>query len=139
MLLGFKMHIMHHEWRSESGGLVQVIADAGDDQVDVGLDVPVQAERHLVLSQLLDRLLQVDLVAVDVDLVLGLERGRYIRVGDRAEGLVLGTRAQLLPRSLPYAVPPEVALGGRCLWPLSGGPRPFCDLSGYRGGRSVGT
>ena len=41
-----------------------------DDQVDVRGDVPVKPERNLVLTKLLQRVLELDLAAVDLDLVL---------------------------------------------------------------------
>src|SRR5262249_42725973 len=44
--------------------------------------------------QSLYRLSQVDLVPVDLDAVLRLERRRDVLVGDRAEGLVLGTHLE---------------------------------------------
>src|SRR5437660_1960070 len=61
-----------------------------DDQVDVGRHLAVQTQRHLVLAQLLQRVLDVDLAAVDVHLVLQAQRGGHVVVGDRAEHLVLG-------------------------------------------------
>ncbi len=47
-----------------------------------------------MLAKRPDGLLQVDLVAVDLDPVLGFERGRDVLVGDRAERLVLGPYLQ---------------------------------------------
>src|ERR1051326_1343720 len=61
-----------------------------DDQVDVGDDVAVQPQRHAVLAELLERLLQVDPAAVDLDALLEPQRGRDVLVRDGAEDLVLG-------------------------------------------------
>src|ERR1700674_489392 len=66
----------------------------GDDHIDVGSHVAVQPQRDLVLAKRLDRLLHVDLVPIDVDSVLGLERCSDVLVCDRAERLVLGTNLQ---------------------------------------------
>src|SRR5438270_1802820 len=60
-----------------------------DDHVDVSAHVTVQLERNLVLAQRLDGLLQVDLVAIDLDTMLRLQSRRDVLVGDRTKGLVL--------------------------------------------------
>src|SRR5689334_12242980 len=62
----------------------------GDDHVDARGNVAVQLQRHLVLAERLDRLLQVDLVAVDLHAMLRLEGGGDVLVGDGAKRLVLG-------------------------------------------------
>src|SRR5919204_5206297 len=60
-----------------------------DDQVDRRLHVAVQAEAHLVLPQLLDRLAKLDAPAIDLHVVLRLERPRDVLARDRAEDPVL--------------------------------------------------
>src|SRR5436309_14446157 len=66
-----------------------VLAVLRDDYVDVGAHVTMQLQRHLVLTKCLDRLPEVDLVPVDLDAVLRLQRRGDVLVGDRAERLVL--------------------------------------------------
>src|SRR5690348_3748551 len=79
-----------------SGSVVatRALAVLGDDHVDVSAHVAVQLERDLMLAQLLDRLFQIDLVPVDLDAVLRLQRGGDVLVRDGAEGLVFGADPQ---------------------------------------------
>src|SRR5215469_4059561 len=63
----------------------------GDDQVDVRGDLAVEVERHPVLAELLQGILQLDPAPVDVHLVLEPQRGGDVVVGDGAEDLVLGS------------------------------------------------
>src|SRR6266851_5780477 len=65
---------------------VGALAVLGDDQVHVGGHVTVQPKGNLVLAQRLDRLLDVDLVPVDVDAVLSLQRRGHVLVGDGPKG-----------------------------------------------------
>src|SRR5438445_12716860 len=50
----------------------------------------MELQRYLVLAQRLDRLLHVDLVAVDVDPMLRLQSAGDVLVRDRTKGLILG-------------------------------------------------
>ena len=52
------------------GSLAAPLPVLRDDQVDVRGDVAVKPERNLVLTELLQGVLEVDLAAVDLDLVL---------------------------------------------------------------------
>ena len=89
---------------------------------DLGGDVAVQPHRDLVLAELLDGLVELDLAAVDGEVLL-LERLGDVLGGDRTEELIVlagllgdgdGDAAQILARS--SASPFSLASRRRCAW-----------------------
>src|SRR4051812_31142222 len=55
--------------------------------LEAGSHIAMQADRHIVFAQALQRLVELDLAAVDVEAFLG-QRVREIRGGDRTEEVV---------------------------------------------------
>src|SRR5438128_4563488 len=74
--------------------MLGLLAVLRNDHVDASSHVAMQLERNLVLAQRPDRLLHVDLVPVDLNPMLRLQRAGDVLVRDRAERLVLGSDLQ---------------------------------------------
>src|SRR3981081_1834666 len=65
-----------------------------DDQIDAGFHIPVKTQWDLVFAQLLERLLELDPPAVDLDLVLLLDGFGDVLARDGTEDLVFGSHLE---------------------------------------------